>query len=98
RKPGKVPSYCHHKASGRAVVRIDGIDHYLGPYGSAESHELYERLVTEWRVNRQEHADRPPKIAGLNRPVGNLTVEQVLGLYWKFAKSYYVSEGKPTKE
>ena len=35
----KVPSYCRHKASGRAVVRLGGRDVYLGEYGSPESHE-----------------------------------------------------------
>ena len=32
------PSYCLHKASGCAVVRIDGRNRYLGPHGSPESH------------------------------------------------------------
>ena len=50
RKGEKVPSYCRHRHSGQAVVRIDRVDHYLGPYGSAESHRLYERLIAEWRV------------------------------------------------
>ena len=45
RTPGKVPSYCHHKASGRAVVRIDGRDHYLGQYGCDDSHAEYQRLI-----------------------------------------------------
>jgi len=36
---GKDPAYCRHKASGQAVVRLDDRDHYLGPYGSPESHE-----------------------------------------------------------
>jgi hypothetical protein len=52
RKAGKVPSYCRHKASGRAVVRIDGRDHYLGEYGSPASHEEYERRITEWRAGQ----------------------------------------------
>ena len=52
KQSGKVPSYCRHKASGRAVVRIDGKDHYLGIYGSPESHDEYERLISEWRVQR----------------------------------------------
>ena len=50
RKPGKVPNYCHHKASGKEVVRIGGRDQYLGPYGSSESHAAYERVLAEWRV------------------------------------------------
>ncbi len=56
RKAGKVPSYCRHRRSGQAVVRIDRVDHYLGPYGSPESHRLYERLIAEWRVRVFEGA------------------------------------------
>jgi hypothetical protein len=37
RRPNSIPSYCLHKASGKAVVRLDGVDHYLGPHGSPES-------------------------------------------------------------
>ena len=51
RKQGKVPAYCHHKASGQAVVRLDGVDHYLGCYGSDESHERYDRAIAEWRAH-----------------------------------------------
>ena len=40
---GKVPSYCLHKRSGRAVVRLNGKDHYLGEYGSPESKLLFLR-------------------------------------------------------
>jgi hypothetical protein len=30
-----IPSYCRHRASGQAVVTPNGVDYYLGPYGSA---------------------------------------------------------------
>ena len=43
----KVPSYTRHKASGRAVVRLHGRDHYLGPDGGPESHERYARLIAQ---------------------------------------------------
>ena len=56
RKRGKVPSYCQHKASGQAVVRIDGVDHYLGPYGSPSSQDEYQRLVAEWLARKKEAA------------------------------------------
>ena len=66
RRSGKVPSYCHHKSSGRAVVRIDGRDHYLGPYGSSESYERYARLIAEWRTSRvaQPGAPESPPAVG----------------------------------
>jgi hypothetical protein len=44
----RTPSYCHHKATGQAVVRIDGKDRYLGKYGSQESRQEYDRLIAEW--------------------------------------------------
>jgi hypothetical protein len=47
------PRYGHHKATAQARVRIDGKDHYLGEYGSPESHRLYARLISEWQ-SRQE--------------------------------------------
>jgi hypothetical protein len=34
----RIPKYRYHKATGLAVVRIDGRDTYLGPYDSPESH------------------------------------------------------------
>ncbi len=49
-RPSKVPNYTHHKASGQAVVRIQGKDHYLGLYGSDASHEAYQRLIAQWRA------------------------------------------------
>ncbi|GJM20467.1 MAG: hypothetical protein DHS20C15_03820 [Planctomycetota bacterium] len=30
----RVPRLCHHKATGQAVVRLDGKDHYCGRFGS----------------------------------------------------------------
>ena len=62
----KVPSYCRHKASGQAVVRLNGRDHYLGPYGSPESHEHYARLIAERQScptarNAVEAGSGPPR-------------------------------------
>ncbi len=53
----KVPSYRLHKASGQAVVALNGRDHYLGPHGSPEGHEEYRRVLQEWLAyNRQSPA------------------------------------------
>jgi hypothetical protein len=32
-----IPSYRRHRASGQAVVTLNGVDHYLGPWNSLES-------------------------------------------------------------
>ena len=99
RRALKVPSYCLHKASGKAVVRLDGRDAYLGEYGSPGSHEEYERVIAEWRSGRNgrtvppSHTRRPadPECAVLS-------VNQVILAFWKHAETYYVKEGKPTTE
>src|SRR5687768_15393016 len=86
-----VPAYCHHKASGRAVVRINGRDFYLGRYGSAESQEEYRRVVAEHLAacNGQGRGDQ---ITG----PGRLTVVELVEEYWQFVTGYYVKNGKPT--
>jgi hypothetical protein len=43
-----IPSDVHHKASGQAVARLNGIDFYLGRYGSPESNAEYARVTAEW--------------------------------------------------
>ena len=95
RKP-KVPSYCLHKASGQAVVRIDGRDHYLGPYGSDESHAEYSRLIAEWRTNRQQALVKAATVSRIGDP--SLTILEVLQKYKNFAKNYYSNDGEPGKE
>ena len=39
----KVPKYRHDKGSGQAFVQIKGHRHYLGKFGTDESHERYRR-------------------------------------------------------
>lgn len=97
RSPGKVPSYCHHKASGRAVVRIDGRDHYLGPYGCDDSHAEYQRLIAQWRRSRhRQTATASQAVFATTDPA--LTVCEVLVRYCEFARGYYSENGETTKE
>jgi len=89
--PARIPTYRHHKPSGQAVVTLSGTDHYLGPHGSPESRQAYDRLVAEWLVSRQ----RPQEPRGRHP---DLTVNELLLLYWEHVQSYYVKDGKPTSE
>ena len=95
-KKRRVPSYCLHKRSGRAVVRLNGKDHYLGEYGSPQSHETYQRLITQWlAVGKKilaKHAERS------RLPNPSVTISEVMLEYREFAKGYYVKDDKPTKE
>jgi hypothetical protein len=89
RGPSKAhPKYRKHKATGRAIVTIDGRDIYLGDYGTKASRIEYDRLIGEWLAN------------GRTMPVRtrSLTVVELVAKYWKFAKGYYVKNGKPTDE
>ena len=92
----KVPSYCLHKASGKAVVRINGKDHYLGEYGSSESHEKYEQMVAKWRASNEKNEQATFELSSLYDP--EITIAELLLKYREFAESYYVRHGKPSTE
>src|SRR5262245_42601421 len=92
RDPNYVPQMTRHKASGRAVVRLHGKDHYLGPWGSREATVAYHKLVAEW----QEHKERPA-LPPMPEPSG-LTVNELCLAFLKHAESYYRKDGKPTAE
>lgn len=86
-----TPKYRLHKARNCAVVTINGRDHYLGAYDSPESWEKFHRLVAEYLAERRE----PPPPVAADTP---LTVTELIARYWRFAKSYYVKDDKPTSE
>ncbi len=80
-----IPKYRRH-SSGQARVTLDGKDHLLGPYNSAESKEAYRRLVAEWASGQGQFAvqDEPEP----------MSVNELILDYWKFAKAYYGFDGK----
>ena len=89
RLTSKPPKYRKHKATGQAVVTLNGKDFYLGPYGSKASRVEYDRITAEWLQNgrslpRCDHADT--------------TVVEIIAAYVKFAFRYYVKGGRPTRE
>lgn len=88
----RVPGYGLHKASGQAVVRLNGKDHYLGKHGSDESHARYEVLIATWLQN-----GRRPVECGMDG--GWLTVNGLALRYYRFAEVYYRrADGTPTEE
>lgn len=92
RPSSRVPSYRLHKARGLAVVTIDGRNHYLGPFGSPESHAKYAALLAEWQ--RTGAAE-----TRLSLPSGpSFTIGQLALRYLEFALDYYVKNGEPTSQ
>ncbi len=76
----RIPSLCLHKATGQAVVRLDGKDVYCGRCDTAEAQEKYERAIAEWLVTRQ-------RLSGVAEGAGqiiptNLTVSGLVLAYW----------------
>lgn len=93
----RVPSYRHHKASGQAVVALDGRDVYLGPYGTDESRERYQRVISEWLTNRKKAPPNGPTGHAARNPV-DLTINELFLPYWEFVQGYYRKHGQPTSE
>ncbi|CAN5835526.1 site-specific integrase [soil metagenome] len=94
-KINRPPSYRLHKARNLAVVTFNGKDHYLGPYGSPESHEKYARLIAEWRANRQHLLPTTAAGPAIDR---TLSINELILAYWRHVEGYYLKDGRPTSE
>jgi integrase len=93
RRKSLVPSYLLHKPTGMARVRIDGRDHYLGPYGSDESRRKYGELVA---ARCGGHAPDPLPAVG-PQDTGP-TVGEIVLTFLRHAERHYVKNGRPTSE
>ncbi len=94
RKKSHVPAYRLHKSSGQARVIINGEHVYLGKFDSPESCEKYSRLIAELAAS-----PRPVSPAHHTKEcIHDLTVNELLLAYWRFAEMYYSKDGHPTKE
>lgn len=94
RKPDWIPKYQLHKASGQGLVEFPGErPQYLGPHGSTESHELYNRLVAEW-IDR----GRRPKPDPRSGPAVVTVVALANRYREEHVRKYYIKNGRPTTE
>lgn len=84
-----VPRYRKHRATGQALVTLNGQDHYLGPHGTRASRVAYDRLISEWLVS-----GRQPQLSEAD----GLTVVEAIARYWRHATAHYVKAGRPTGE
>jgi len=84
-----VPSYLHHKASGRAYCvlrRADGSREqvYLGPYGSEESLREYARVIGQDAAPAASDAAKP-----VIAPAGPVTVTELVVRFMEHAATHY---------
>ena len=88
RRRKKPPSYRLHKASGQAVVTINGKDRYLGTHGTQESRELYARVIAE---ESNDNATAPRQ---------TVTISQLCAAFWRdvLKSGRYQRDGKDTGE
>jgi hypothetical protein len=86
----RIPKYRLHKGSGQALVEINGKRVYLGRHNSGESHEKYRRLVAEIMSPQVT-----PAVANSGAP---LLINRVILQFYRFARTYYVKNGKPSDE
>jgi integrase len=87
-KQAKIPSYCLHRPSGRAYVRVNNQFIYLGEYDSPESKQEYGRILAELAAN-------PAKVPSPKAAAGLMIVE-LCAAYWEFCQGYYRKDGKPS--
>jgi integrase len=65
RKAQWPPKVQNHKASGRARVRVGGVDYYLGRFGSPEAERAYAALVARLADGERPAAGKPHKQTAL---------------------------------
>jgi integrase len=85
-----IPSYRLHKASGQAIVTLDGRDHYLGPHSSPESRARYRRLIHRYLAGETTH--------DAHEHASAYTVAELCRDYLDFAeRTYRDGDGMPTQ-
>lgn len=107
------PKYGLHKASGQAVVHVKGRGIYLGKYGTPASHERYRIFVEQWLAQQAEHEQvdaaaqaestlaRQINAANLRvkrREGRPITIDELIFVYRRHARGYYVKNGQVTRE
>lgn len=86
----RIPKYRKHRATGQAVVTLDGHDVYRCAHGRNARRIEYDRQIGEWLA-----AGRQLAFVDANF---DLTICEILARYWQFAKQHYRKEGRATPE
>ena len=93
RTTSDVPTYCHHRRSGRGYATFGGRQHtFPGPYNSPQSRAAYDRLIAEFLNAGRTLPAEPDAAAGP-------TVSMIAAAFWRHAQAHYVrADGTPTGE
>lgn len=70
-----LPAMRHHRRSGKARVRIGGIEHWLGPWGSADSRLRYDELIAAWIASGRKSVEAASKAKPAPAPAPVVEVE-----------------------
>ncbi len=81
-----VPKYRKHRASGQAVVTLNHVDHYLGPYGTKTSKMEYDRLIAEWLQRGRT----------IELNTESITIAELVLKFFRWGKVHYRRAGQPT--
>ena len=73
------PAYRKHKASGQAIVTLNGDDVYLGPHSTKASRASYDRVIGEWLTRGRARPDT----------TNRCRVADVIKAYRDHAENYY---------
>jgi integrase len=96
----RIPKHCPHKASNRGVVRLNGQDHYTGPWNTADADSAYERLIGEWLANGRALPAEPVADRTSTGTAGTgPTIAELILAFWRHAEIHYRhADGTPTSE
>lgn len=78
------PSYCHHKPTNQAYVRVNGRMVYLGEFNSPQSRCKYAEIIAEWSAGN------------LNAFGQSISVARLAIAYTSHAKLYYRKNNQAT--
>jgi integrase len=93
-RPPRVPSYCLHRATRQAYVKVGGKVTYLGVYGTESSRTAYAAVVADVLSGRAVTPPIPP----IGERPQVVTVREVCDRFTVYAKGYYRKGGGPTTE
>ncbi|MGD9858264.1 MAG: hypothetical protein AB7U20_25260 [Planctomycetaceae bacterium] len=88
----KAPKLQHHKASGRARVRIGGVDFYCGPWGTEAAEVEYRRILAEWMLTGRVPSRKS------ERSAPSISINELMLGFFNHAHRHYVKGGRPTAE